>query len=321
MGDNFLKETIDGLFDIRNSAKTRTVWPYLFKHFNMSSYYTTSGVSNIAVRIITALVEAFNEWPKLPKYIILIPDVDILISLLPQCNEDKSGISLLMGAATFIIIKQINLLIRHRRTDLKDKKLGAAIHSSYPKVIWVRMVKRPQFNLENKNTPFSFRGKFNAMLEERLQDELQQDSKTPHLIMSVEVQQTDFDFLGGLNSDGQITFWSEINKAMQKLDDNEIKLLPRKPSTSEAKTHPKGKKNTSPRRKLPTPPLVHHLNDRALHNRRHSRSRSIDWKNKKHARTRTRSLSRSPHRSRRHSTHRHASSSRSSHHSRRVHYH
>ena len=53
--------------------------PYIFRYFNVCGLHvsTGSGVKS-AARLINPLVHALNEEPHLPKYVVVIPDKDVL---------------------------------------------------------------------------------------------------------------------------------------------------------------------------------------------------------------------------------------------------
>ena len=96
LGDSFLKEVRDAVFELRRAGllkKTPNI-PYIFKHFNVSGHYAPCRVSNIISHLTYALVEVLNTKPRLPKYLVVIPDKDYIESL--WCN---SGISIMLGAA------------------------------------------------------------------------------------------------------------------------------------------------------------------------------------------------------------------------------
>ena len=78
-----------------------------------------------------------------PKYIIIIPDKDIITSL--KCYN--IGASVVMGAALHYLIRQFDILIDRWRVDLLDKKPGAIIDEpddkdSMPKIVWIQMLKK-----------------------------------------------------------------------------------------------------------------------------------------------------------------------------------
>ena len=243
--------------------RSRASYPYIFKNFNVRGYYVTSGITNIICRVIHALVEALNERAKMPKYVLVVADKDYLDCILMKFGNE--GISMMLGATLHASILQIDQFFKRRHTDLQDKKPGAVIGSNYPKIIWVRMLKRP---VELTKQVFTLRGKFNTILEECLHD----GKKDDHLIMSIEVQTQDFDVSGGLTRAGQAIFWKEVIKAMEKLDTDKISLKPRKmnqtgqaenaqsqePPPKKISTHrerehsPKPKKHWSPYRKQPS---------------------------------------------------------------------
>ena len=135
IGDAFLKETLDAFYALRRTvlaAKKPVNIPYLLKQFNVSGHYMTSGIANIINRFINALVELLNKRPKLAKYILIIPDRDIVDKV---ANMD--GQSIMLGSITHCIIKQFNTYIQRHRIDLTDKKPGAVIDAEHPKIIWV----------------------------------------------------------------------------------------------------------------------------------------------------------------------------------------
>ena len=129
------------------------------------------------------------------------------------------------------------------------------------------------------NETYELRNKFNGILKERLHEDLD------HLIMSIEVESVDFNMCGSLNSAGKKVFWKEVNRAMRKLDEDQIGLKPRKP---------KGQQETPATKslKLPPPPPKRRSDDkrekmhyssshrpnseRRSSSRAHSRSRSVD---------------------------------------------
>ena len=139
MGDHFLKDSVDALYARRKAALKRNKSPpYLFDHFNVRSFYKCAGAKGVN-RMLYPLVEALNEHPKLPKYIIFFPDKDIIDSL--HCQKIESA--LVMGSTLHYLIWQVDMFIDRRRQDIADKKPGALLQEGYPQVIWVRMLRRP----------------------------------------------------------------------------------------------------------------------------------------------------------------------------------
>ena len=248
IGDHFVRDTIQALYDMRNKAiASDQPQPFIFKHFNIHGFYTTaSGVQNVTNRLIYAFIDALNTYHQLPQYLIVIPDKDLLV------GPDKSAISIIMGAILHYIIKQIDLFIERRHTDLLAKKPGALLDDKFPKIVWVRMAKRPKI----AHHLYALRSKFNAILEERLTD----GKADNHYIISIDVDLNEFDFVGNLTSAGKTHFWLEIIKGMQRFHENEISLRPNQFTKKKNRSSAEEDK-----RKLPLPPPKSNTNLDSMH--------------------------------------------------------
>ena len=188
--------------------------PFLCEQFNMSSHTPNNAIRGIA-RLINPFIQAFNKEPhRLPKYVIMIPDQDLMRSIKPY----RYYSSIIIGAVIHYLIKQIDLYINRRRIDIDDKKAGAALQDKYPKIVWIRMLKRPKYI---KSDFFALRNKFNGILEDRIPD------GTNHYIMSIDVPLNQYDLQGNLTAVGKESFWNEVNRGMKKFNNNEISLKPR----------------------------------------------------------------------------------------------
>ena len=144
----------------------------------------------------------------------MVPDGDIMTNL-----QHHNGVSVMLSAATHAMICQVDTLLHKRCLDISDKKPGALIDEDFLKIIWVRMLKRPK-NIVS--LAFALRGKFNTILKERLAD----GYEDRHRIMSIEVQPEDFNVSSHLTIQGMHTFWTEVFKAIEKLDEDKILLKP-----------------------------------------------------------------------------------------------
>ena len=91
-----------------------------FANYNVSTFYTNKGLRNGINKLVDPLVEALNgKTKRLPKYILVIPDADILKDI-----DWDEGISIIIGAALHYVIKEHDKLIGRRRDILKEKKPG-----------------------------------------------------------------------------------------------------------------------------------------------------------------------------------------------------
>ena len=120
----------------------------------------------------------------------MVPDKDFLTIL-----HKVSCSSMVIGACLHYLIMQIDLMIERRKQDLLVKKPGALMSDEFPKIVWVRMLKRPKAD--------------------------------NHYIMSIDVSLNDFDLTGHLTSSGKATFWKEVNQGLMKFDHGKITLRPR----------------------------------------------------------------------------------------------
>ena len=203
----------------RNTAARKTSQPFLYDCFNVKIYYANFATRGLA-RILNALIEAFNERHRLPAYIIIIPDKDIITH---SKNYNISN-GIVMGSAIHFLIRQFDLMVKRCQLELVHKKPGTVMDElKSPKFIWVRMLKRPDFGTKYSKAVFGLRGKFNSMLEDHLKD----GKDDNHRIMSINIRPDQFDLLGNLTSAGKAEFWNEINRAMKKFHNGDITLNPR----------------------------------------------------------------------------------------------
>ena len=181
----------------------------------------------------------------------MIPDVDLINSM----NVASYNTSRVIGSLIHYLIKQIDTLLTRRKEDLLDKKPGA-LSEEATKVIWVRMLKRPNIDptlASPKLQALKYRGKFNSILEERIAE----DGMGNHLIISIDISPYEFDYGGKITLEGQYEFWCEMIKGLKKFDQKEITLRLRG-SKAAATNSRMGPNNRNPlehgARKLPTPP-------------------------------------------------------------------
>ena len=160
MGDAFLKGSVGELKANKKKAiANRCDPPHLFDMYNIKASYGMA--EHGLAKFITPLVDALNEECEnhLPKYIIYFPDKDFMENL----TNYKIETGIFLGVTIHGLIKQIDILIDCRKLDILHKKPGAYC-DEYPKIVWVRMLKRPTASANNRI--FALRGKFNSILEE-----------------------------------------------------------------------------------------------------------------------------------------------------------
>ena len=293
VGDDFLKDSVGMFTAMKNRAVRKgTTKPYLFDWFNISSYHTQLATRGIS-RTLMPFIEALNENVRLLKYIMMIPDKDMIVAM----KNRNFASSQVMGGILHYIIKKMDLLIERRCNDITEICSGALL-DNHPKIVWVGMLRRGKSADGKKHEIFSLRRKFNSMLEERLLE-----ARESHHIISIDVPTDEFDLLGNLSPSGKIKFWREIDRDMTKFDNGLITLKPRDfnllNNSKITETNERSRNSSDNMHlKLPTPPPRTNADrDRYLeHDHRKNEERSP--KRKRHERNRSRSRSSRRHRHR-----------------------
>ena len=110
---------------------------YLQEYYNIKAFYELgkNGVCHMATRIINLLIEAFNTMHKLPRFLVIMPDKDILSEL----NIFDLFVNATIREYVTWMVKQIAMLVRCKRAELLDKKPGV-IYAGYPVIIFVQMI-------------------------------------------------------------------------------------------------------------------------------------------------------------------------------------
>ena len=264
---------------------------FLTKQFNIHAFYPGLAVRGIS-RLLYPLAEAMKNRHKLPKYIIVMPDKDLICELGPK----KFNTSIGMQTTLHYIMKELDIAVNRRRTDIADKKEGALPPPNFPTIIWVRMLKRPF--IEGGTAVFSLRNKFNNAIEEVIK--LSKDDR--HRIVSIEIPHGDFDRQGNLNNVGMNILYKEIDRALHKFDEGKIKLLPRGviPDTSNMTTN--NDRDKTVERQLPilkpSTAFIHKLAEQYRRKGGHSQPkvRKRLWSPYNRRRSRSRSKSKDKHR-------------------------
>ena len=138
------------------------------------------------------------------------------------------------------------------------------------------MLHRPSTININTASIFTICGKFNSILEERIQDGLADN----HYIISIEVPKEEFDLSGNLTAAGELSFWREILRGLEKFDKGDIKLKPRKqqlmPPQKQSFVKSVVSHYNENRSKLPTPPQERRRLKPESTNKGHKRGTSSD---------------------------------------------
>ena len=243
IGDAFLRDIFPTLQAMNTqSVVAQKARPFMYEYYNVIPEYPVSSnyTKSTAVRIFNQLVSLMNEKERLPKYILLLPDKDIL----SYVNHKNFGIGQITLDLMNWLCKEIELALDLRREDIRYKRPGALWSSSEPRLVWVKMLTRPIIsNDPKKDFIFAQRTKFNEILEEMVLK-----YKHSH-IMPVKLADSPsvlFERNGSLSSNGKSAFWREVNKQMKLFDSSEIDLKPEIQKASKNQDHKsKGSKGSS----------------------------------------------------------------------------
>ena len=215
------------------------------------------------VRISNSLVKGLNEVPHLPKYLLVIPDMDILEDITKYHNF---GFKQIIKHELKWLIPQLNHYLATRRENLKSTRIGS-VSSEPTRIIWVKMLARPLSSNNELIKILKLRRKFNETLEDLLAHE-----KYTHIMSIVELSEEKyFTYSGHLTELGKTNFWCELIATLKRFDYHDDELIPLKlqhqcqntggqhPSAHCTMTHYDDihSSHNNQRRRLPTPPPEH----------------------------------------------------------------
>ena len=129
---------------LAEDEKQKIIKPYIIDYYNTQGLFKNPGADKFAsTRMVNALIEAMNKKDaRLPKYLIVIIDKDILADLiLDDQEQNDSDILRDFRKSTISFVKLINSTLRRKRMDIYDKR-PEAIASCDTKLIFVRMIRR-----------------------------------------------------------------------------------------------------------------------------------------------------------------------------------
>ena len=169
VGDKFLSDVFGKLQMIRSDAAvSHDPQPYTYDAYNVSPWFLsqTSQMRPAVVRFANAFIKALNEENRLPKYVVMFPDKDILSDL----PFYAFGVKQLLRKELNWLLLQLRRCLQARRENLKTVHKGAVL-PEYTEVIWVKMLARPMSEDPNLIKVLKLWRKFNETLEELLLNE------------------------------------------------------------------------------------------------------------------------------------------------------
>ena len=219
VGDEFLGSIYNELQTWKNEqASDNKPLPYLYTQYNMSSWYRSplSPHSN-GVRLLNSFIDGLNSTPKLPKYVLVFPDRDLITGLkfLDFC------VILLLDEHVSWLFRKLNKEIKRRRDDLMAKRPGALASSFKPRLIFIMMLERPPMKSIKEKKIMGLKDRFNSMLMEAVAAERYM------YILDIELNVHNiqyFNYEGNLTTAGMREFWADVNRQMRLFDCHDIEL-------------------------------------------------------------------------------------------------
>ena len=248
IGDAFVTDIYHIFSEMDNTAiAEKTTRPFAFEYFNVKCYTANpaSKVKEVPARLVNCIIKAMNDRARLPRYIVIIADADI-VKFINYFNFGFRRIAeehLQWMAAT--IKKEVN----SRKDALSEIRKGAVSYRE-PKLVWVEMIDR----IHIKDKYLAMRNKFNGGMHKVLSE------YRDNYIMNINREMFDaslFTLDGQLSKQGKNKFWSEVDKQLKMFEEGKISL---KPICDQPKVETY-RNTTNPRYKMPTPPQRRGIND------------------------------------------------------------
>ena len=136
VGDEFLHEIHHALQEWKSDlvAKSKNL-TYLYDQYNIHHWYDSPLVPNVHVCHLLNSLDRLNTTAKLPKYVLMFPDMDIISD-----TDLDYGVMIILEEQLQWLFNQINKAMHRRCEDLKSKRGSAVLSTFEPRVIWVSMI-------------------------------------------------------------------------------------------------------------------------------------------------------------------------------------
>ena len=193
--------------------------PFVYQQFNVKCFTSRPACTtrSVPARLINILIKALNEAVKLPRFIIVVPDWD----LVKFFNHSTFSIKKITREVLGWMMDSAMFAVEEKRNQLIKIKPGSVV-STEPKFIWVKMLQR----MRAFNKTLTVRSKYNAVLEELLAEHSLHHVIDPNPILRDAAY---FNKLNNLNSEGSILFWKEIDECIKMFESSrKLTLKPRK---------------------------------------------------------------------------------------------
>ena len=199
--------------------------PFLNDYYEVKFFFQRplSQIKYVETRICNAIVEGMNTIDRLPKYILIILDKDLIESL----KKVEFGAKIMIENAIIWLIEKLEKAIYWRKDDIRSKCPGALTGHGEPRLIFVSIPERPRSTDSRKHEVFKLVTKANTTIENTVR-------KYPRFCHMMCVESVNefihFDYQGRLTPNGRKQYWKEIDEEMKRFDKKQTDLLPRESS-------------------------------------------------------------------------------------------
>ena len=127
LGDHFLREIFDAYQAIKLQAEKGksedVITPYIQDYYNVREFYKTpfAGVKFASTRVVNNLTDAINQKKRLPKYLIVILDKDLILDI----NLDDNDAEMLLQEEVRWTVRQTDMTLRRKKVNFLQKKPGS----------------------------------------------------------------------------------------------------------------------------------------------------------------------------------------------------
>ena len=213
IGDQFLHSTYHQYALMHKKAKMSSSGdvkpPYLTEHYNVTSH-TMGDINGITIamsRIQNCIMSQLNNCKTMPRFIIIVPDNDLLKSNQTTVDIFDYGARKVCDRIATWLALEINDAVLNGHKAMKQIRRGSVMAGD-PKLIFVKMIYRPI-----KNDVQSLRNIFNDPLENALV------SLHNNFVVRIQMQNNQFDHTKSCLTDrGTQQFWWCLDRQLEEFD-------------------------------------------------------------------------------------------------------
>ena len=220
IGDLFVHDNYYAYQDAHTEEKDSSKHGlYLFDYYNVKCFTANplSPERNVVTRILNAFIKALNDFVRIPKTVVIIPELDMLCYIEFYDKDASEAFEEIING----LITKIQRAIQSKKDHLINKNPGAIIPGD-PSIVWIAVMDQ----LKSDDAVLSLRQKFNNMLEEVIAD------RKSHYLIDVcdVVEQPSLYNRQGLNDDGKSEYWRAIDRRLKSFDMDKEEFKPKKKS-------------------------------------------------------------------------------------------